>query len=64
MSDIRNREELLRALRAAASRPRSDNEVEEQRLSFIMGNFDESSGVTRERIKEVLRSSRKVAEAS
>jgi hypothetical protein len=54
MVELKTRESLLSALKRAATRPLTAEEVEKQRVSFIVGSLKESSGVTRARIREVL----------
>lgn len=54
MTELRTRESLLKALEKAASRRLTPEEVEGQRVSFIMGSLKEESSVTRSRVREVL----------
>jgi hypothetical protein len=54
VSRIETKKELLRALEAASSRRLTADEVHKQRVSFIMGIFKETSGVTRARVESVL----------
>ncbi len=58
MTQTQTNKNLLDALKIASSRKLSNEELDEQQVSFIMGAVDEGSGVTRERIKEVLMSKR------
>jgi hypothetical protein len=53
MTDLKTSESLLSALRRAATTP-SAEEIEQQRVSFIMGSLSERSSVTRARVQEVL----------
>jgi hypothetical protein len=50
---LKTDQSLLDALSRLASRPLSAEEIEQQRVSFIMGTV-KSGGVTRERVKEVI----------
>jgi hypothetical protein len=54
MTELKTNESLLAALRRASTRTPTAEEVEKQRISFIMGSVKKSSGVTRARIQEVL----------
>jgi hypothetical protein len=45
---------LISALKKAASRKLSEEELREQRISFIIGSLDEKSSVTREQVSRVL----------
>lgn len=49
---LKTDQSLLDALSILASRPLTAEEIEQQRVSFIMGTV--KSGVTRERVKEVI----------
>ena len=54
MIDLRTSPSLLRGLQMAAQRKPTAEEVQKQRLSFIMSAVNESGEVTESRIKEVL----------
>jgi hypothetical protein len=54
MSDLRTDESLLAALRKATSRTPSHDQIERQRISFIMGALSDDSDMTREQIQDVL----------
>jgi hypothetical protein len=54
MTELRTRESLLSALKLAASRRPTAEELQKQRISFIMGSINDKSTVTRARISEVL----------
>lgn len=54
MTEIKTAEGLLQSLKSAASRESSAAELNEQRISFIMGSINEHTGVTREKVKEIL----------
>jgi hypothetical protein len=54
MTDLKTNESLLSALRAATTRTPTAEELNKQRVSFIIGTLKESSGVTRSKVQEVL----------
>jgi hypothetical protein len=54
MVELKTQESLLRALKRAAARRLTAEELEKQRVSFIVGSLKENSAVTRARIREVL----------
>lgn len=54
MTDLKTDGALLRALEEAARRRPTADELDEQRVSFIMGSLGESSTVSRERVTEIL----------
>jgi hypothetical protein len=54
MADLKTDETLLKTLRAAAGKQMTAAEVREQRISFILGTLKKDSGVTRERVEQVL----------
>ena len=45
---------LLRALEAASQQKPTEDELRQQRVSFIMGTLKEASGVTRSMVQNVL----------
>lgn len=51
---LRTDESLLKALREAAISKMTAAELREQRISFILGTLKEDSGVTREKVEQVL----------
>jgi hypothetical protein len=51
---LKTNEALLKALRKAAVCKMSADELREQRISFIMGSLSPDSGVTRDKILQVL----------
>lgn len=51
---LRTDESLLQAIRAAAVSKMTAAELREQRISFILGTLREDSGVTREKVEQVL----------
>lgn len=52
--NLKTSESLLEALRRATTRSPSADEIETQRVSFIMGSLSETNNVTRARVKEIL----------
>jgi hypothetical protein len=54
MANLRTTEALLRALRKASDRPLTANELQRQRVSYIMGILKGDSGITRARVEKVL----------
>lgn len=63
MTNIRTEAGLLERLKIASSRRLTLDEIERQRVSFIMGMVGNKSGVTREKVRAVLdkQEGRKVA---
>ena len=51
---LKTSESLLSAVRAAATRKMTSDELLEQRVSFVYGSMDSSSVVTRERVRQML----------
>lgn len=54
MTDIRTDEALLRALEKAASRKPTTEQLNRQRLSFVMGALPSDSTMTREEVQSIL----------
>jgi hypothetical protein len=54
MTELKTSELLLAALEEASKRELTAEELNKQRVSFIMGSLKESSTVTRSRFEEVL----------
>jgi hypothetical protein len=54
MSELKTSESLLRRLRAGATTTLTADEIYKQRVSFIVGTLKKSSGVTDDRIRDVL----------
>ena len=54
MTKLQTNQTLLQALEAASSRHITPDEMHKQRVSYIMGILKETSGVTRERVENVL----------
>jgi hypothetical protein len=54
MTELKTKESLLSALRAATTRAPTADEINRQRVSFIIGTLKETSGVTRSKVQEVL----------
>lgn len=54
MTDLKTDDALLRALANAAQKQPTADEIEAQRISFIMGSLGEKSAVSRRRVTEIL----------
>lgn len=54
--------ELERLLEAARSRPVTDDELQEQRVSFAYGNAPESSRITKDSVRDASKTIRIVRE--
>ena len=54
MTDLKTSETLLEALRKSASNEMSADELNEQRVSFIMGSMRSNSPITRAQVQELL----------
>ena len=54
MTDLRTNEALLKALEQSSSRVLSHSQIEQQRLSFVMGALDDDNNMTREQVEQVL----------
>ncbi len=54
LNRLRTDNALLDALRNAASRKQTAGEIQEQRVSFVFGSLDKDSGVTKDRIRQVI----------
>lgn len=52
--EVKTADSLIKALERGSCRKPTAEEVSEQRISFIYGSINPKSGVTRERIKQVL----------
>lgn len=63
MPELKTDPELLAALKRALSLPQSPEEVQQQRLSFIMGSLKTTNEITRAEVKQILaqQEGRKVA---
>ncbi|GMP11666.1 hypothetical protein [Bradyrhizobium sp. TM239] len=63
MSELKTDPELLAALKRAVGLPQPPEEVEQQRLSFVMGSLKASNEITRAEVGEILaqQKGRKVA---
>lgn len=51
---LKTSDELFRMIKEASSRKQTAEEVRKQRVSFIYGSISQSSGITRDRIANVL----------
>ena len=54
MTQLKTKPSLIDALKSAAQKPISADEMQQQRVSFIMGTLKDSSTVTREQVRKVL----------
>jgi hypothetical protein len=54
MADAKTRSELISALQKSAKTKISAEELQAQRISFIMGTLKKDSGITREKVQRVL----------
>ncbi len=54
MTDLKTDESLLSELRSAATRIPTAEELEKQRVSFVMGSLGKNSTATRAQVEEIL----------
>jgi len=54
VTELKTRESLLDALREAAKRPMSAEELHRQRVSFIMGSLSADSTISRDEVEDIL----------
>lgn len=54
MTDLRTDEGLLQALKSASSRTPSFEQLERQRLSFVMGALPDDNNMTRDEVQSVI----------
>jgi hypothetical protein len=54
MTNLKTKESTLQALKKASSNPPTQEEMQRQRVSFIMGNLKKDSPVTRAKVQEIL----------
>jgi hypothetical protein len=54
MTELKTEAKLLDKLKKSATHIMTNDEKHKQKVSFILGSVDEKSGVTRERVEEVL----------
>jgi len=54
MTNLKTKESTLNALQQASRRPLTAEELQKQRVSFIMGSLKKESPVTRAKVQEVL----------
>ena len=54
MSELKTDPKLLDALKRALALPQSPEEIEQQRLSFIMGSLKSTNEITRSEVQEIL----------
>jgi hypothetical protein len=54
MTELKTNEALLKALRNSATRVPTAEELEKQRVSFVMGSLGRKSTATRSQVQEML----------
>ncbi len=54
MTGLRTNEALLDALTRSSSRSLNNRQMEQQRISFVMGSLDEENDMTREQVEQAL----------
>lgn len=54
MTELRTSEALLKALEESSPRHPLPDQLERQRLSFVMGSLDDDNDMTREEVQSVL----------
>jgi hypothetical protein len=54
VTDLKTDESLLSELRSAATRIPTAEELEKQRVSFVMGSLGKNSTATRAQVEEIL----------
>jgi hypothetical protein len=54
MTSIKTNAELLRALQGAVVSTPSQHEIEEQRLSYVMGMLPQENSMTREQVQQAI----------
>jgi hypothetical protein len=61
--ELKTDPKLLAALHRALSIPQSAEDIDQQRLSFVMGSLKSTNGITRAQVQEILahQEGRKVA---
>lgn len=55
MTELKTKESLLAALRNASTREPTAEEIEKQRVSFILGSLKEKNTMSREKVVALLR---------
>jgi hypothetical protein len=54
MTELKTKESTLEALEKAAGQRLTPEEIQKQRISFIMGSLDAKSPITREKVEKLL----------
>ena len=54
VTKLKTKESTLQALQSAARRTLTPEEIQKQRVSFVMGSLDSESPVTREKVERLL----------
>jgi Ca2+-binding EF-hand superfamily protein len=64
MTQLKTKESTLKALEKAAHRPLTSDEIQQQRVSFVMGSLDADNSITREKVEKLLAEQRGIKAAS
>jgi hypothetical protein len=64
MTELKTKDSTLEALKQAAGRKLTREEIRKQRVSFIMGSLDAKSPITREKVERLLAEQQGVKAAS
>ncbi|MGC1687661.1 MAG: hypothetical protein WA734_18685 [Candidatus Acidiferrales bacterium] len=54
MAELKTDPQLLAALKRALTLPQSPEDIEQQRLSFIMGSLKHTNEITRAEVQDIL----------
>jgi hypothetical protein len=54
MTELKTKESTLKALEKAAQRQLTPDEIQQQRISFVIGSLDAESSITREKVEKLL----------
>jgi hypothetical protein len=63
MTELKTKESTLTALKKAARQRLTQDEIQKQRVSFVMGSLDAKSSITREKVERLLSEQRGVKAA-
>ena len=64
MTELKTNKSTLKALKEAARRQLTPDEIQQQRISFVMGSLDAESSITREKVEKLLAEQRGIKAAS
>jgi hypothetical protein len=64
MTELKTKESILEALEKAAGQRLTPEEIQKQRISFVMGSLDAKSPITREKVEKLLAEQRGFKAAS